>query len=81
MNLFADSIVLECEQSVQHLYAEPPVVVEAGLWRAVWVSWEEPGFFADLLQEKLAIPVFASQTHRDILARAVDLRGIPPSGV
>ena len=76
-----DSVVLESKQSVQHLYAEPPVVVEACLGSAIVVARKEDLFPTDSVEDKFSVLVAVSQTRRDNLTRAVDLGTIPPGCV
>ena len=76
-----DSVVLESKQSVQHLYAEPPVVVEACLGSAIVVARKEDLFPTDSVEDKFSVLVAVSQTRRDNLTRAVDLGAIPPGSV
>lgn len=59
-DLVANGIVLERKERMQHLNAEPPVVTEAGLWRAIFVSRYESSFFSNFVQEKLAVLVVPS---------------------
>jgi hypothetical protein len=79
-NLVADGIVLESEQSVQHLDTQPPIVAETSLRGSILGAWYEAALFAHFVHEQLAMRVPTSQTARDSFAGAVYLRSIPPTG-
>lgn len=77
-DLVTDGVVLECEQSVQHLDAEPPIIAESGPGCTILVAWYEAVLFAYFVQDQLTVRMTASQTGCDSLARAIYLRTIPP---
>ena len=76
-----DGVVLEGKESVQHLYAKPPVVREACLGSAIDVAPQEDLFVADSVEDEFAVVVVVSETRGDKLTRAIDLRAVPPGGV
>jgi hypothetical protein len=50
-NAIADRVVLESEQSVQHLYTEPPVVAETSLGRSILRAWDEAALLAYFVEK------------------------------
>lgn len=80
-NPFANCVVFECKQSMQHLHSKPPVVAETSLGRTILVPWYEAVLFTYFIEDKLAMRMSTSQTIRYGLARPINLGAIPPGGV
>jgi len=67
-NFITDGIMLKSKQRMQHLHAEPPVIVESCLGGAINVAWKEDLFVADPVEDEFAVLVVTSQTCCDSLA-------------
>lgn len=80
-NLITDGVMLKSEKSVQHLHAQPPVLVESRLRRTVASTRKEHFLLTDSVEDKLALMVVVPQSGCDDLARAINLGAIPPSRV
>jgi hypothetical protein len=77
----ADGVMLKSEQSVQHLYTEPPIVIETCLWCPILGPWNKPALFTYFIEKQLAVRVPTAQTSSHGLARSINLGAVPPGGI
>lgn len=71
--LVTDGIVFEGEKRMQKLDAQPPIVAESSLGRAIFVAWKKSVLLPNLVQHELAMRVIVPKCLCDGLARPVDL--------